>query len=441
MTFECIHQVTDLRDVYAALNHPETSDLAARTIVETLSVRLAHELHRVWGAAIPVDARVLVVVVLRGGLLMHSGFVSAFPGAATALVAVSRAGDDRIVAYAQVPPGEYDAAIYVDPVIGSGATLLRAREVVDAHTHTGRHVVAALCGAKPGVDALARAGFSVLGISLDELDQHGLVIPDLGSRDAGDLAFRLLPDAPTKSFPIEQFDMEHGDNVAEDEARVDIVYRETLRLAAQHKPTRALDVGCGTGGLTVRLAQYASSVLGVDSSIDAIRLANARHGDVPNVSFRCLDEGGIGFEIADFAVVCMVLSVVDNLREFVGSVRSACTAGATQVWTIPHPAFQYNTSQWAAKRALTSQHTEIRYSAVPSYFGQHVWHKRVGEAIIAERHRTIAEYVSAFRAAGLTVNEMFEPAPTIADLGRACDHLVPRVLVFATSERAQVTRG
>ncbi len=149
----------------------------------------------------------------------------------------------------------------------------------------------------------------------------------------------------------------------------------------------------------------------------------------------------MGIAIADFAVVCMVLSVVDDLTQFIGAVRAACSPGATQVWTIPHPAFQYNTSQWAAKRALTSLHTEIRYSAVPTYFEQHVWHKRVGGATIAERHRTIGEYAGAFCAAGLGIDEIFEPMPTNAQIGRACDHLVPRVLVFATSDRSRVTLG
>jgi len=52
----------------------------------------------------------------------------------------------------------------------------------------------------------------------------------------------------------------------------------------------ALDVGCGTGGSTALLSQFADAVVGVDLSETAIALARAKH---PNATFRVADAASL----------------------------------------------------------------------------------------------------------------------------------------------------
>lgn len=61
-------------------------------------------------------------------------------------------------------------------------------------------------------------------------------------------------------------------------------------LLRQLRPgARALDVGCGTGAFSRRLAERFESVLGLDLSPQMIRLARERSHACPNLEFRVAD--------------------------------------------------------------------------------------------------------------------------------------------------------
>ncbi|MBN1921432.1 MAG: class I SAM-dependent methyltransferase [Anaerolineae bacterium] len=61
-------------------------------------------------------------------------------------------------------------------------------------------------------------------------------------------------------------------------------------LLRQLRPgERALDVGCGTGAFSRRLAERFDSVLGLDLSPQMIRLARERSRAYPNIEFRIAD--------------------------------------------------------------------------------------------------------------------------------------------------------
>ncbi len=67
-----------------------------------------------------------------------------------------------------------------------------------------------------------------------------------------------------------------------------------LRFIAQRHHTNALDLGCGTGIQTKRLAPYCDHILGVDFSAKAISLAKAS----------CKDETNIMFTLEDIRIFC-----------------------------------------------------------------------------------------------------------------------------------------
>jgi SAM-dependent methyltransferase len=55
------------------------------------------------------------------------------------------------------------------------------------------------------------------------------------------------------------------------------------------RAARVLDVGCGTGRLTAKLATVGREVVGIDLSAEMIARANARASQVPGLSFICGD--------------------------------------------------------------------------------------------------------------------------------------------------------
>ena len=60
-------------------------------------------------------------------------------------------------------------------------------------------------------------------------------------------------------------------------------------LRQLHPGERALDIGCGTGAFSRRLAERFDSVLGLDLSPQMIRLARERSRACPNLEFRVAD--------------------------------------------------------------------------------------------------------------------------------------------------------
>lgn len=137
----------------------------------------------------------LVVVVLRGGALLYRGFAERFNDADICMVAVKREETGAPVCQymTDVPRTEYATTIYVDCVAATGATVLAVRSQVTVHCEAGHEVASVLCSSTVATDELTRAGLDVIGFSLNDGLQDGVVLPDLGAADAGDLFSSATP--------------------------------------------------------------------------------------------------------------------------------------------------------------------------------------------------------------------------------------------------------
>ena len=160
-------------------------------------------------------------------------------------------------------------------------------------------------------------------------------------------------------------------------------------------PTRALDVGTGTGRyLALLKSAGARSVVGVDMSLPMLG-----HGtrDLPRV---CGDACGLPFRDASFDLVCSSLMVGDvaDLRAWVREATRVLAPGGHLIYSDFHPS-------WAARR----------------------WHRTFRDA--AGRRRELAyfphaieEHLAALEASPLAVRAIREP--------RIADRPAPVVVVF-----------
>lgn len=97
-------------------------------------------------------------------------------------------------------------------------------------------------------------------------------------------------------------------------------------VAARLKPdNRVLEIGCGTGGTAIRLAERVAQYVATDFSAEMIRIAKAKPAP-PNLRFvlaeaRALPEGG------PFNAICAfnVLHLVDDLPGLLHRLRGAHT--------------------------------------------------------------------------------------------------------------------
>ncbi len=49
---------------------------------------------------------------------------------------------------------------------------------------------------------------------------------------------------------------------------------------------RILDIGCGTGNLTIRISEYCKKIIGIDLDSEMIKLALTKSEDIPNIIFK-----------------------------------------------------------------------------------------------------------------------------------------------------------
>jgi ubiquinone/menaquinone biosynthesis C-methylase UbiE len=152
---------------------------------------------------------------------------------------------------------------------------------------------------------------------------------------------------------------------------------------------RALDAACGTGRVSALLAARGHDVVGVDASPEM--LARARE-KVPGATFldgrlEALPVDGGGF---DLAVCCLALDHCADLGPPIAELARAVRTGGSVILTDIHPAMVHLGGQAAyvdadGARAFVRAHPHLH-----------------------------GDYLSAFRAADLEIDELIEPPPNRA---------------------------
>jgi 2-polyprenyl-3-methyl-5-hydroxy-6-metoxy-1,4-benzoquinol methylase len=116
-------------------------------------------------------------------------------------------------------------------------------------------------------------------------------------------------------------------------SEIDVSYHKILiptimRLIGDVTDKRIIDVGCGSGYLTAKLARYASYVLGVDPSKKMIEIANREYNRIPHLEF--VNESIEDFSNTrsgnefDVAVSNMSLITIPDLDEALRAISYDC---------------------------------------------------------------------------------------------------------------------
>lgn len=86
-------------------------------------------------------------------------------------------------------------------------------------------------------------------------------------------------------------------------------YHDFLLRHVPLKCERALEVGCGAGEFSRRLAGRARQVLALDLSPEMIRLALERSGEFPNITFQVGDATRYDFPAEEFDVIATIATM------------------------------------------------------------------------------------------------------------------------------------
>ncbi len=195
---------------------------------------------------------------------------------------------------------------------------------------------------------------------------------------------------------------------------VRVVYPEVLRLLGPLPGQRVLDVGCGLGAFTRRLAARGAEALGIEACPQAVEAA--RHdaeeaGIEPPPRFEVADlQGHAPFPGGQFHAATLVLSLqaLEKPERVFRNTARALKPGGGLVLALHHPCFRIPGSTfWGS-----DPDREIQFRRVDRYRSSHPIEARRGEdptQTVLSFHWPLERLFGDLRAAGFLVEDLVEP--------------------------------
>jgi ubiquinone/menaquinone biosynthesis C-methylase UbiE len=182
---------------------------------------------------------------------------------------------------------------------------------------------------------------------------------------------------------------------------------------------RVLDLACGNGYISRRFARQGAEVIGVDGNAAIIARARAREAREPlGIAYHVADAAQLAMldeESFDLAVCNMALMDIEDAAGALREVARVLVPQGRFIASIAHPCFdRIETSGWviehfASNTTIWRKMSRYRELAVE----QTPWPQAGDPPILTQAyHRPLSWYFQAFRAAGLVVSALEEPAPT-----------------------------
>ncbi len=193
-----------------------------------------------------------------------------------------------------------------------------------------------------------------------------------------------------------------------------IVAPALLEILGPVKGKQILDLYCGTGYLSRRLASLGAQVNGVDTSERLIELGkDVNSREHVNINYSLADPSNL-HEFKDSLfddIVCdMGLMMTRDLSGTVAEMARLVKLGGRFIFSVLHPCFCMPDACWA-----TGDDGKTLYRIVDRYFSEGwctsdiVSDARSGRGKV--KHRTLARYVNALGARGFSVRRILEPKP------------------------------
>jgi SAM-dependent methyltransferase len=204
-----------------------------------------------------------------------------------------------------------------------------------------------------------------------------------------------------------------------------------LALAEVDAAPTVLDLGCGEGQISRRLAAAGSSVVGIDLTASQVEEA-VRRGGGP--AYLRSSVTSLPFADGSFDVVltCLVLEHVDDLDGAMAEMARVVRPGGRVLVFLNHPLLQTPDSAWIDDHVLDPPE---RYWRVGPYLDELAFVDQVEAGVfIRFVHRPLHRYVNTMAAAGLVITGMLEPPPPAGFLDVAPEYAesqaIPRLMVL-----------
>lgn len=179
-----------------------------------------------------------------------------------------------------------------------------------------------------------------------------------------------------------------------------------LSLTGPIAGLRVLDLGCGHGRMSRRLARLGATVTGVDISTALLDRARTNERASPlGITYLHADASDpLSVGPFDQVVCSFALGDIDDLDGALKSVRQALGPAGEFTFSVLHPCFPGLAPDVSGSWPFTGRYyDELRWTASGA---QSTLRQQVGA-----NHRTLATYVNTLHHNGLWLDELAEPEP------------------------------
>ena len=191
---------------------------------------------------------------------------------------------------------------------------------------------------------------------------------------------------------------------------------------------RVLDIGCGEGQVSRRLASQGAEVVGLDVTESQIRRAYDR-GGLSGYLQACAHQLPCRDAEFDTVVLCLAIEHVEPFEAAIQEVARVLTPGGRFLLLLVHPLLQSPGSGW-----VEVVDSDEHFWRVGSYLDDDIATDQVGPGIhLTFIHRPLSRYVHEMGRYGLLIDDMVEPAPPPSIIqetgGYANAGSIPRLLL------------
>ena len=175
-----------------------------------------------------------------------------------------------------------------------------------------------------------------------------------------------------------------------------------LRSLIGESAGSCLDLGCGTGQYFSLLAECGAETVGLDVSLDQLRVAQQRHTALVRADGELLPFAPASFDTV--AAIWITTDVNDLSGVFAEAARVLRSRGRLVVFGV-HPCFNgpLVESTPDGSRVIHPGYREARWHDDSPWWGQGI-RRRIGM-----RHVPLADLFGSVLAAGLTIDAVIEP--------------------------------
>jgi len=192
---------------------------------------------------------------------------------------------------------------------------------------------------------------------------------------------------------------------------------------------RVLDVGCGEGQVSRKIAGLGAQVVGLDPTASQIRVAHERGSGAQFVRARA-EQLPCPNQAFDAVVLCLALEHIDPFEPALREVARVLVPGGRFLLFLAHPILQSPGSGWVDDVTSGEQ-----FWRISSYLEEEVAIDEVAPGVHLEfAHRPLSRYVHAMGQVGLLIEDMIEPPPPDVVVKETGDfpnaHTIPRMMLL-----------